>query len=260
MSEEVVAPVEETVSAPAIAETPEQPAEIVKEEAKPQNDEKTFTKEEMDVAIGKAKAKAAAIAERRALKAYADKLEAMSQRQEQKPQVAESDGKPTMAQFANVEDYVEAVADWKLSQRDQANKKQQEEQSSKATYDRTEKIYAQAEKIQGFDRAAFDELPLTTSIAQAIIDSDIPAKLMAHLTINPEEVDRISKLSSARQAAEIGKLEAQLSSVTPVKASNAPAPIRPIGNRGGAATGDPARMSMEDYAAMRKSQGARWAR
>jgi hypothetical protein len=117
----------------------------------------------------------------------------------------------------------------------------------------------EAAKISGFDREAFDELPITDAMAYAILDSDVAAKITAHLTSNPDDAERISALSPARQAAEIGKLEARISSQT-VKASNAPAPIKPIGNRGGSANSDLAKSSMEDYIAARAKQGARWAR
>ena len=121
-------------------------------------------------------------------------------------------------------------------------------------------MYAEASTIdRGFDREAFDSLPLTPVIAQAIIDSDMPSKVMVHLASNPDEVERISRLSPARQAAEIGKIETVLSAAR-VKASNAPAPIKPVGTRGGASAGDRGKMSMDDYVASRAKEGARWAR
>lgn len=255
MTEEVAAP--ETT--PDNVETPETVTDAAKEVEGNQAEEKTFTQAELDAIIQKRISKAEAQAERRALKVYADKLESM-QRQPAQQQEAPADNKPKMAQFENVEDYVEAVADWKLAQRDQSSAKVQAEQTQKSVYDRTEKIYAQAEKIQGFDRDEFDALPLTTPIAQAIIESDEAPRLMAHLASNPAEAQRIANLSPARQAAEIGKLEAKFAATGTVKASNAPPPIKPIGNRGGAASGDLGRSSMEDYIAQRAKQGARWAR
>ena len=226
-----------------------------------QEEKKSFTQAELDKIIQKEKAKAEAKAERRALKVYAEKLEGMT-RQPAQQQEAPRDSKPTMAQFTNVEDYVEAVADWKLAQRDEANNRNKAEEYGRATLTKTEKMYAEATTLsKDFDRASFDELPLTPAIAQAIIDSDIPAKIMVHLSSNPDEADRIARLSPARQAAEIGKMEAKLAaSPAKVKASNAPDPIKPVGARNGATNGSLATASMDDYIAMRKQQGARWAR
>ena len=176
----------------------------------------------------------------------------------QQPQAAPTSDRPTQAHFENVDDYVEAMADWKLGQHVQKANQHRQEQQEQAMSTKTENYYAEAQKIPGFDRDVFDELPLTRHIAEALIDSDAPAKLMAHMAAHPDEVERIAGLSPARQAAEIGKLETKLASVP--KVSNAPAPIKPIGNRGSASTADPSRMSMEEYAAKRKAEGARWAR
>ncbi len=123
--------------------------------------------------------------------------------------------------------------------------------------EKTERIYQDAERIPGFDREEFEALPPTPAIASAITDSDVAPKLMAYMAANPAEVERISALSPARQAAEIGKLETKVASVA--KAPKAPAPINPIGN-GQSPMKSLATASMDEYIAMRKKQGARWAR
>jgi len=243
--------------ATAETETPAVEAEEVKEAEK---ESKTFSQEELDRIIQKEKAKAEARAERRALKVYAEKLEAMTSKPVQQPEAPRGDGKPQMSQYDNVEDYVEAVAEWKLQQREMGARQQQVETTQRQILDKTEKIYAQAEKISEFDRDTFDELPLTQTVAQAIIDSDVAPALMAHLSSHPEEAERIASLSPARQAAEIGKLELKVATAKQVKASNAPAPIKPIGNRGGASNGDLTKMTMEEFLEARSKQGARWAR
>lgn len=244
------------------AATPEnvaaQPAETqapadVKTEAEP----KTFTQEEVDAIVSKNKAKAEAIAERRALKAYRETMERFAPQQKQ-PETAAENARPTQANFTNVDDYVEAMADWKLAQKEQAAQQAQRAKQAQTLSSKTESYYAEAQKIPGFDREAFDELPLTRTIAEALIESDAPAKLMAHMAANPDDVERIAKLSPARQAAEIGKLETKLASAP--KVSTAPAPIKPIGSRGSATNTDLSKASMDDYIAQRKTQGARWAR
>jgi len=238
-----------------------QPEEIEAKagEENTQEEKKSFTQAELDKIIQKEKAKAEAKAERRALKVYAEKLEGMTRQPIQ--QETPKDSKPRLDQFANVEEYVEAVSDWKLAQRDEASNRTKAEEYSRQTLSKTEKMYAEATTLsKDFDRAAFDELPLTPTIAQAIIDSDIPAKIMVHLNSNPDEADRIARLSPARQAAEIGKMEAKLAtSPAKVKTSNAPDPIKPIGSKG-STQGSLATASMDDYIAMRKQQGAKWAR
>lgn len=225
---------------------------------KAQADEKTFTQDELNEIIKKEKARAEARAERRALRAYAEKLERMVPTQQKQPEAAAETGRPTRAQFADDDDYVEAMADWKLSQRDQAQQQQRQQQQAQSMATKTESIYVEAGKVPGFDREAFDELPLTKTIAEALIESDAPEKLMVFMAAHPEDVERIAAMSPARQAAEIGKLEARLASVP--KVSSAPAPIKPIGSRGSASNSDPSKMSMEEYAEFRKKNGASWAR
>jgi hypothetical protein len=124
--------------------------------------------------------------------------------------------------------------------------------------DKAEKHYTEAANIAGFDRDAFDELPLTQTIASAVIDSDVAPKLMAYLASNPDEVDRIAALSPTRQAAAIGRLEEKVSAAPAI--SKAPPPLKPVGARGSAVNTDVSRMSMDEYAEFRKRQGARWAR
>lgn len=222
-----------------------------------QAETKSFTQEELDAIIQKEKAKAEAKAERRALKAYRETLERLVPQQQQHERQEES-GRPTQAQFANVDDYVEAMAEWKLGQREQAQQQHQQQQQVKSITEKTEGFYAEALKDPSFDRDTFDELPLTKTIAEAIIESDAAPKLMVFMANNPEEVQRISGLSPARQAAEIGKLEARLA--TAPKPSNAPPPIKPIGTRGSATNSDLGKVSMEEYIEQRKKQGAGWSR
>jgi hypothetical protein len=259
MSDDVQVIEEQATTPETVVTTPDITVESAEENTPQDADEKKFTQAELDEIIQKRVAKEAARAERRALKVYADKLESMTNQRQESKQTEQPSGKPTMAQYANVEDYVEAVADWKLEQREQVSQKSQADSQRATVANKVEKIMQEAAKISGFDREAFDELPITDAMAYAILDSDVAAKITAHLTSNPDDAERISALSPARQAAEIGKLEARISSQT-VKASNAPAPIKPIGNRGGAANSDLSKSSMDDYIALRAKQGARWAR
>jgi hypothetical protein len=243
--------------------TDELATEADSQEKDTQADEKRFTQSELDDIIKKRIAKATAIAERKASKAYAEKLEQLAV----KPQVQQevkAEGKPKLDQFETVEEYVEAVADWKMQTHQQNQARQTEEQRVKQFQSEVQAkaahVFELAEQDPEFDNEVFETLPVSDPMAFAIMDSDIAPKLMVYLTKNPEEVDRITKLSPARQAAEIGKLESKLSVVEKVKPSSAPAPIKPVGSRGGAASGNPAEMSQAQYEAMRAKQGATWAR
>jgi hypothetical protein len=219
---------------------------------------KTYTEEEHREAIERATAKAAAKAERRA---FREARAMLSQGQPQSQQASQpaDDGKPARAQFASDEAYVDALTDWKLEQRDNRAKAERQQEQHRTMAEKTERIYAEAEKLPGFDRDTFDELPLTRPIVEALIDSDAPAKLMHYMAANPAEVERIAKLSPARQAAELGRLEASLPK-TP-RASKAPDPIGDPSARASTTTvpTDPSKMTHAQYREWRQKQGARWA-
>lgn len=104
-----------------------------------------------------------------------------------------------------------------------------------------------------------DELQSFSKPARmAIVESEVGPALLYHLAQNPDEADRIAKLSPVRQAAELGKLEAKVS-MPAKRTTNAPPPAAHTSG-GKTATTDLARMSQEEYEAHRKTQGARWAR
>lgn len=217
---------------------------------------KTYSEEEVQERIERATAKAAAKAERRAFREASQ----IMQRQQQ-PTHEPVNEKPRRDQFASEEEFVDKLTDWKLDQRDQTANQQRRDAQATANNTKTENLYKQAEKLPGFDRDAFEELPLTTAMAAALVDSDVSAKLMEYVTLNPGEVDRIAALPPARQAAEIGKLEAKLSSAPPVKLSKTPAPINPVGG-GTSATGVTlsTAKTMDEFKAQMKKGGSRWVR
>lgn len=261
-SHEVLPNASDVVTPPAA--TPENVASPVEgtqdqPENKTEAERKTFTQDEINEIVQKEKAKAEARAERRALKAYRETLERIAPSLVHQPTPQQkADEAPKRENFANDEQWLDARDEWRDARREKELAQQRDEQRARSMAIKTEAIYSEAEKIKGFDRSAFDELPLTPAIAAAIIDSDASAKLMAHLAANPEDVERIAGLSPARQAAEIGKIESRLSA--PPKASNAPPPIKPIGTNGSATNSDLSKMSMEEYAAKREAEGASWAR
>lgn len=213
--------------------------------------ERTFTQKELDEIIKREKARTEAKTERRVLRT----IERFAPQQQPQPsqQQPASDGRPQRGQFKTEEDYDDARDAWRDQQREH-----------KANGAKTEKFYAEAEKLPGFDRDAFDDLPLTQAMARAMLDSDIAPRLMHHLVTNPDEVKRIAELPPARQAAAIGKLEAKLESepLKPPKSSKAPDPSgNPAAGAGNTpvVSGDLGKLSMDKYQAERARQGARWA-
>lgn len=215
--------------------------------------EKSYSKAEMQELIEKATAKAAAKAERRAHR------EVMQQVMQQVARPAQDDQSqremsPRRESESDAQ-YIQRMVDLSMAERDQNS-------SKKKLAEKTEKLYAEAAKLPGFDRDDFNDLlvshPFSAEFSHALVDSDMSAQLMAYMTANPDDAVRISALSPTRQAAEVGKLEVRLSAAKPP--SKAPPPINPLsGNRGGNASSLEA-ANLDEYAAMRAKQGAPWAR
>lgn len=192
---------------------------------------KTFTQQELDEIVSKRVKKAESQTERRVLRTL-EKFAPQHQSAPQQNSQPANDGKPSRSQYANDEQYIEAVTDWKLDQRDNAAKVETQRKQQATLQQKTEAIYAEAEKLPGFDRESFDDLPLTRPIVEALIESDAPAKLMHYMAANPAELERIAKLSPARQAAELGKLEAKAVEAKPPARSNAPTALAPARGSG----------------------------
>lgn len=217
----------------------------------------TLTEEELRDRIERATAKASAKAERRALRQAHEMLMQGVGRQPQPTQP--QDDRPRREAFASDDEYFDKLTDWKLEQRDSRQRSQAQQEQARSVGEKTEKIYADAEKLSGMDRDDLDEVvgKFTPVIAQALIESDVSAKLLTHMAMHPEDLQRIAALSPARQAAEIGKLETKLTSTA--KPPKTPAPIEPVGG-GQSPLKSLATMSPEQYYAERLKQKPAWAR
>lgn len=240
-------------SATANAETNPETVTDTEQEAKEVPAEKTFTQAELDDIVQRRIAKAESKAERRATQAYKEALEAVTKPQ----QVQQGRAEPTRDQFASDAEWIDAKVDYKLQQRDDYRRESEGDRAARQTQSKAKEIYAQAEKYGGFDRETFDDLPVSQVMADVVMESDIAAQLMAFMSKNPAEVERIAKLSPIKQAVELGKLETKLQQAP--KISKVSPPISPIGNKGSVST-SLANSDFATYKAERAKQGAKWSR
>jgi hypothetical protein len=140
--------------------------------------------------------------------------------------------KPQVENFQNFDDYIEAIADWKvekrLQQRDQAKKQETLQES----YDRQMK--EARNKYSDFEEAIADyDFHLLPNYArEALLHSNIGAELAYYIANNPEIGDNLAKLNPIDAVRQIGRLEAKLESENigkkAVKVTQAPPPITPI--------------------------------
>lgn len=183
-------------------------------------EQKLFTQEELDAALGKRLA-----IERR-------KIEREFRNKSVQPVVPAEPVTPD--QFSDVEAYAAAKAEQLalklVEQREQAKKDAEINEAFHA------KVDSARDKYDDFEAVAFNpNVPITDAMAEVIRNSDMGTDLAYYLGKNQEEAVRISEMTVAQQGAALARLEAKLLNAPPVKkTSTAPAPISPINTRGSA--------------------------
>jgi hypothetical protein len=187
-----------------------------------QQEEKKYSQAEIDAMIGKRLAREQRKWERE-----------QTQRAVQTPQQS---APPVPEGFASTDEYIDAVAEYKATEKLAAREAQKQQSAILESYhDKEEEART---KYDDFEQVAYNpNLPITDVMAQTIQASDIGPDMAYHLGANPKEAERISRLSPFLQAKEIGKLEAKLAAEPPTKkTSSAPTPISPVTAR---STGSP---------------------
>jgi len=193
--------------------------------------------------IGKLTAEKTA-AERRALAAEAALLALKQPAAKTEPNEAKPTGKPNPDDFDTNAEYIDAVTDWKLEQRElKAKAEIEKESSAKAEKQRQSEFVS---KVSEFVKANPDfedvvedcEVDLSKELQKQILDSDIAPKLMYELAKNPAEIERLNELSGSKLIKQLGILEDRYSkaseSTKEIKTSKAPTPITPVGSKGSA--------------------------
>jgi hypothetical protein len=190
----------------------------------PAEQSKTFSQDEVDALITKRLAKEQRKWERK-----------LTQPAQQRPFTASA---PTADQFANVDEYAQALAERKAQELVQQREQRQQQETLLENYQEREE--AAREKYDDFEQVALNpKLPITTLMAQTIQASDVGPDVAYYLGSNPKEAERISRLPAYLQAKEIGRIEAKVQSSPPAKkTSAAPTPITPVTARSASTTYD----------------------
>jgi hypothetical protein len=249
---EVIAPVDTatvTTSVESIDEgtAPEDDGET-KKQAEP---EKSFTQAEVDALVQKRLMKEERRTHRRVEQQMREQAEARTR--ETAPQ-RESFGDDDAYLEAQVEHLAEKKAAEKMEQRDRMTK---QEASQDAFLEKSEKAQAKYADFQ--EVVSNPTLSINEGMAEFISDSDSGPDIAYFLGKNPSKAAEIASLSPIKAARELTRIEAELSIKPQPKTSSAPAPINPVGNRGGAAP-TIASSDFSEYKKLRASQGARWSR
>ena len=210
--------------------------------------------------------------ERQRAQERADRFEAELQSirngtQQQQPR-ALANGAPDPDQFAAGRydpDYLEALTDFKVQQRFDAQREQSTIQERRASLQQAES--KARETYSDYDMASEEFLthPLAkvSAFTNLVLESDNPTDLAYYLGKNPVELDKISDMTASQAARYIGRIEALLTEQTTdavvKKASSAPKPISALsGAKNSSVITDLSQAkSMAEYNALRDKQQAK---
>lgn len=213
---------------------------------------------------------------RRAAEEQAEQLRRENEELKSKSRPASADvptKEPKAEDFKTVGEYTDALVEWKFAERErkQAEARIAAEQNAVIAAHAARMKSAMAE-IPDFEEVVSRGGEIPKHMGDFIVNSDMGAKLMYHLGQNPEEAQRLAKLSPIRGIAELGKLEDRLAAktapktseaaATPPVVSKAPAPITPLASTTSATPThkDPALMSfkeLREYERQREAERAR---
>ncbi len=146
----------------------------------------------------------------------------------------DTEAKPKQEAYDSYESYIEAVTDWKLSERlnIERARMQQESQAQTVAQGFDAQVQTARAKHADFDTVVYNEdLRISETMRDAMLHSENGASLAYHLGTHPEEAARISGLPPMVQVMAMGRLQAKLEAKAAPAApapSNAPAPITPV--------------------------------
>ena len=168
--------------------------------------------------------------------------------------------KPSVDDFENYDDYIDALTDYKVSQamptiQEQFNLEKDKDRQNQKLQKTRDKLDAGRGKYDDFDAVAMNEsVPYSQDMLDIITDSDDTADIAYYFGKNTSEAARVSGLPALDAAREIGKIEAKLSlgEIKPEtksetkKITSAPEVIQPVGGSG-TVTKKPSEMTYGEY-------------
>jgi len=169
-----------------------------------------------------------AIAESNRLKAEIEQLRA---------QIAPKQEAPDISQFDTLDDYVEAVAEYKLQQKAQSAQNQQAKQTQEQAIaqDWVAKVDKARSVAPDFDEVFSNvaDVPFAQVALDAVAQHPKGAEIAYILGKDPSEAYRIAALAPYQQLMAIGEVAARANLPKPKTVSTAPAPVKPVGSSSG---------------------------
>lgn len=171
-----------------------------------------------------------------------------------------AEDKPKVDDFATHAEYVEALTDWKVETRFKAVEAKQNEEKAKTHQQTVQSSFK--EKQESFKAATpdFDEvvadadIPVSKALIDEVVTHEHGPALQYFLAKNPDEAERLSKLTPLALAREVGRLESRFvtaPSKPTDKVTKAPAPPTPVSRSSSTSTKKPEDMPLAEYLAHR---------
>lgn len=149
------------------------------------------------------------------LSAKDQEIAVLKEQLKNQPTIAEptqaEQGKPKLADYDTVEEFTEALTDWKMDQR---------QVQAQATSQQQAKVQNYYQKVEHFQKSAPDfavavseiesQLSRDPNMVEFILESDFGPQIAYHLANNEEEIARISQLSPVRRIAALSKIEVEM--------------------------------------------------
>lgn len=170
--------------------------------------------------------------------------------QQQSSKPASSDGKPNPELFETNAEYIEALTDWKLEQKEKVSKQAAAESEirnaqTKLQDEHNKRIQKFKETTPDFDVKVSEfieehgDIQLAPVVFEAIQTSDLGAEVVYEVINTPGEYERLQSMTAIQALKEIGKIEARIAAAknsseekqkTIKKTTSAPAPMKPVGS------------------------------
>lgn len=186
----------------------------------------------------------------------------------QQPAPAQADARPQQDQFGSYEEYIEGLTDWKLGQAMQ--KREEQERQQAAARVQQQQVSSWHENVGKFksDAPDFDEvlegvdhIEVPPVMQQALMRDPSGPKLAYELARQPEKFAEIARLDPLAQSIALGEFKASLNGAAQAAAprpkatvSQAPAPIRPVGQGASTSTVPYDQLPYQDYKRRREAE------
>ena len=174
-----------------------------------------------------------------------------------KAQNAPKSVEPQMSDFDTFEDYTEALAEYKYTQKQQAQAQQynQQAQAQAIAQDWQSKVEKVRAVAPDFDEAFKNvaEITFAQSTLDAVAGHEKGAEIAYLLGKDPVKAYQIASLPPMQQLMAIGEIAAKTNLTKPKTVTNAPPPVKPI-HGGSSASPDISKMSTDEYIKYRNDQ------